>query len=146
MHRSDYDAWENIVTTHHVSLEMLSRVCVELMYDCMRSCALQYVGTFGEAATIGLNAGLDQEGGGGPSYPPVQQGIPAALAVGNITMSQLQTSVSRCVAFLGAGPSPLPHLTGVSLQTVSLSHHAGDVRPSFQCCLQRLQYVIGCLP
>jgi beta-glucosidase-like glycosyl hydrolase len=56
---------------------------------------VQYVGTWGEAATLGLAAGLDQEGGGGPTYPPVQQGIPAALAAGNITMSQVQLAVSR---------------------------------------------------
>lgn len=38
---SDYDAWVNLVTTHH------------------------YVDTYGEAATVGLNAGMDQEGGFG---------------------------------------------------------------------------------
>ena len=54
-----------------------------------------YVGTYGEAATVGLNAGLDQEGGGGPAYPPVQTGIPLALAAGNITTAQLTTAVRR---------------------------------------------------
>ncbi len=38
---------------------------------------------------------MDQEGGGGPTYPPVQQGIPQALAVGNITMAQVETAVRR---------------------------------------------------
>lgn len=68
---SDYDAWQNIVDTHH------------------------YVGTYGEAATLGITAGLDQEGGGGPTYPPVQVGIPAALAAGNITLDQLNVPARR---------------------------------------------------
>lgn len=68
---SDYDAWANIVQTHH------------------------YVGTWGEAATVAMTAGLDQEGGGGPTYPAVQQGIPAALVVGNLTMEQVALSVRR---------------------------------------------------
>ena len=68
---SDYDAWQNIVDTHH------------------------YVSTYAEAATVGLTAGLDQEGGGGPAYPPVQTGIPLALAAGNITTAQLTTAVRR---------------------------------------------------
>jgi len=38
---------------------------------------------------------LDQEGGGGPTYPPVQTGIPLALAAGNITTAQLTTAVRR---------------------------------------------------
>ena len=37
----------------------------------------------------------DQEGGGGPTYPPVQQGIPAALADGSVTLAQLETAVRR---------------------------------------------------
>ena len=68
---SDYDAWQNIVTTHG------------------------YVKTYAEAAAVGLAAGLDQEGGGGPTYPPVQQGIPAALANGTVTLAQLETAVRR---------------------------------------------------
>jgi beta-glucosidase len=68
---SDYDAWANIVSTH------------------------KYVSTWGEAATVGLNAGLDQEGGGGPTYPPVQTGIPAAVAVGNVTLAQVQLAMRR---------------------------------------------------
>jgi hypothetical protein len=38
---SDYDAWVNLVKTHH------------------------YVSTMEEAATVGINAGMDQEGGFG---------------------------------------------------------------------------------
>lgn len=45
--------------------------------------------------TTGLNANLDQEGGGGLTYPPVQQGIPAALAAQNITLAQVQRAVRR---------------------------------------------------
>ncbi len=40
---SDYDAWEEMVSTH------------------------AYVKTYAEAAAAGLAAGLDQEGGGGPT-------------------------------------------------------------------------------
>ena len=54
-----------------------------------------YVKTYAEAAAVGLAAGLDQEGGGGPTYPPVQQGIPAALADGTVTLAQLETAVRR---------------------------------------------------
>jgi len=68
---SDYDAWENIVSTHH------------------------YVDSWADAATVALEAGLDQEGGGGPTYPPVQVGIPLALAAGNISTQQLTTAVKR---------------------------------------------------
>ena len=68
---SDYDAWEEMVSTHH------------------------YVNTWSEAAAAGLAAGLDQEGGGGPTYPPVQVGIPAALTNGTVTLAQLETAVRR---------------------------------------------------
>lgn len=68
---SDYDAWAEIVETHH------------------------YVPTYEAAAALGLAAGLDQEGGGGPTYPPVQQGIPAAVAAGTVTLAQLETAVRR---------------------------------------------------
>ena len=54
-----------------------------------------YVNNVSAAASVGLLAGLDQEGGGGPSYPPVQQGIPAALKAGAITMAQVETAVRR---------------------------------------------------
>lgn len=68
---SDYDAWEEMVSTH------------------------AWVSTYAEAAAAGLSAGLDQEGGGGPHYPPVQDGIPAALADGTVTLAQLERSVRR---------------------------------------------------
>ena len=68
---SDYDAWEEMVSTH------------------------AYVPTYAAAAAAGLSAGLDQEGGGGPRYPPVQDGIPAAVAAGTVTLAQLETSVRR---------------------------------------------------
>jgi beta-glucosidase len=68
---SDYDAWSEVVDTHH------------------------YVATYEEAAVVGLSAGMDQEGGGGPVYPPVQQGIPAAVQDGLIQEAQLQQAVRR---------------------------------------------------
>ena len=68
---SDYDAWSEMVDTHH------------------------YSPTYAAAAALGLDAGLDQEGGGGPTYPPVQEGIPLALAAGTVTMAQLETAVKR---------------------------------------------------
>ena len=42
-----------------------------------------------------MNAGIDQEGGGGPTYPPVQQGIPLAVAAGNLTLDRVALSVRR---------------------------------------------------
>jgi hypothetical protein len=106
------------------------------------------------AATVGLLAGLDQEGGGGPTYPPVQQvcgqwvsvltppssrcvasgclgwdggflgalslalcmlyyywqGIPEAIAAGNITQADLVTAVRRILRIklrLGSFNDPL---------------------------------------
>lgn len=68
---SDYDAWEEMVSTHGWAKD------------------------YATAAAAGLAAGLDQEGGGGPTYPPVQSGIPAALAAGTVTVAQLETAVRR---------------------------------------------------
>jgi beta-glucosidase-like glycosyl hydrolase len=68
---SDYDAWNNVMATHH------------------------YVPTTSLAASVAMNAGIDQEGGGGPTYPPVQQGIPLAVAAGNLTLSRVALSVRR---------------------------------------------------
>jgi beta-glucosidase-like glycosyl hydrolase len=68
---SDYDAWANIRDTHH------------------------YVSTYEDAAIVGLAAGLDQEGGGGPTYPPVQEGIPAAIADGRLTLADVEVAVRR---------------------------------------------------
>jgi len=66
---SDYDAWVNLVTTHH------------------------YVDTYGEAATVGLNAGMDQEGGFG-TYSVIDA-MPEALAVGNITEQAITNAFTR---------------------------------------------------
>jgi len=68
---SDYDAWANVRDSHH------------------------YVDTYAEAASVAMNAGIDQEGGGGPTYPPVQQGIPLAVAAGNLTLDRVALSVRR---------------------------------------------------
>ena len=68
---SDYDAWANVRDSHH------------------------YVGSYSEAASVAMNAGIDQEGGGGPTYPPVQQGIPLAVAAGNLTLARVALSVRR---------------------------------------------------
>jgi beta-glucosidase-like glycosyl hydrolase len=68
---SDYDAWANLVETWN------------------------FVPTYSLAASVALSAGIDQEGGGGPTYPPVQQGIPAALAGGNLTTARVIESVRR---------------------------------------------------
>ena len=68
---SDYDAWQNIQTTHH------------------------YVPDVAGAAVAGLTAGMDQEGGEGPTYPPVQQGIPLALRAGTISIAQVEQAVRR---------------------------------------------------
>jgi beta-glucosidase-like glycosyl hydrolase len=68
---SDYDAWANLLDTHH------------------------YVPTYSLAASAGLNGGMDQEGGGGPTYPPVQVGIPQAIAAGNLTLATVEQAVRR---------------------------------------------------
>ena len=68
---SDYDAWANVRDSHH------------------------YTPTYSLAASVAMNAGIDQEGGGGPIYPPVQQGIPLAIAAGNLTLERVQLSVRR---------------------------------------------------
>jgi beta-glucosidase len=66
---SDYDAWINLKTTHH------------------------YVDTFEEAAAIGINAGMDQEGGFGV-YSAVDA-LPAALAAGTVSASTVKESFRR---------------------------------------------------
>ncbi len=71
---SDYDAWAEMVETHH------------------------WAANWTVAAAAGLAAGLDQEGGGGPTYPPVQIGIPAGLADGTVTMASLEVAVRRLMA------------------------------------------------
>jgi beta-glucosidase-like glycosyl hydrolase len=68
---SDYDAWAEMVDTH------------------------KWAPDYAAAAVAGLAAGLDQEGGGGPVYGPVQLGIPAALAAGHLTLAQLEVPVRR---------------------------------------------------
>ena len=68
---SDYDAWANIQETHHYAPDVTG------------------------AAVAGLSAGMDQEGGGGPLYPPVQTGIPLAVAAGRLTMAQVEQAVRR---------------------------------------------------
>ena len=40
--------------------------------------ALTHARVHSPVPSAGLSAGMDQEGGGGPTYPPVQTGIPAA--------------------------------------------------------------------
>ena len=68
---SDYDAWQEMVTTH------------------------AWAANWTVAAVAGLSAGLDQEGGGGPIYEPVQIGIPDAVITGQITLSNLTIPVRR---------------------------------------------------
>lgn len=64
---SDYDAWANIQRTHH------------------------YCPTMECAAAQGLKAGLDQEGGGKSAIGA----LPAALAAGNVTKAEINTSFQR---------------------------------------------------
>ena len=66
---SDYDAWINLKRTHH------------------------YVDTFEEAAAVGINAGMDQEGGFGV-YSAVDA-LPAALAAGTVSASTVKGSFRR---------------------------------------------------
>jgi beta-glucosidase-like glycosyl hydrolase len=68
---SDYDAWQEMVTTH------------------------AWAANWTVAAVAGLSAGLDQEGGGGPVYEPVQIGIPDAFNTGLITLANLTVPVRR---------------------------------------------------
>lgn len=63
---SDYDAWKEIRDTHN------------------------FAATYEDAAAIGLNAGLDQEGGFG-NYPPVDA-IPSAVAAGKTTAAAVANS------------------------------------------------------
>ena len=66
---SDYDAWKNLVTTHH------------------------YATDWTDAAAKGLNAGLDQEGGFG-SYDVVDA-IPAAVESGAVSAPTVQAAFRR---------------------------------------------------
>jgi len=66
---SDYDAWINLVTTHKV------------------------VDTYEEAAALGINSGMDQEGGFG-TYSAIDA-MPAAVSSGNVSESTVQTSFRR---------------------------------------------------
>ena len=66
---SDYDAWINLKTTHN------------------------YVSTFEEAAAVGINAGMDQEGGFG-TYSAVDA-MPAALASGAVSSATVKESFRR---------------------------------------------------
>ena len=63
------DAWINLKTTHH------------------------YASTFVEAAALGINAGMDQEGGFG-TYSAVDA-MPAALAAGTVTADTVKESFRR---------------------------------------------------
>jgi len=66
---SDYDAWINLKTTHH------------------------FVSTFEEAAAVGINSGMDQEGGFGV-YSAVDA-MPAALTSGAVTAATVKRSFRR---------------------------------------------------
>ena len=66
---SDYDAWKEIKDTH------------------------QYASTYEDAAAVGLNAGLDQEGGFG-TYSAIDA-MPAALAAGSVTADTVKRSFRR---------------------------------------------------
>lgn len=64
---SDYDAWANLVNTHFI--------CPD------QTCA----------AALGLNAGMDQEGGGNASISM----LPEALAAGDVTLDRITQAFSR---------------------------------------------------
>eukprot|EP00730_Choanoeca_flexa_P007214 TRINITY_DN12297_c0_g2_i2.p1 TRINITY_DN12297_c0_g2~~TRINITY_DN12297_c0_g2_i2.p1 ORF type:complete len:901 (+),score=146.73 TRINITY_DN12297_c0_g2_i2:2-2704(+) len=64
---SDYDAWQDIYSTHHFAANAT------------------------EAAAIGINAGLDQEGGGTSCISE----LPAAIAAGMTTAAKVETSFRR---------------------------------------------------
>eukprot|EP00040_Diaphanoeca_grandis_P032448 m.196622 g.196622 ORF g.196622 m.196622 type:complete len:903 (+) comp32628_c0_seq1:29-2737(+) len=64
---SDYDAWAEILTTHHYATDME------------------------DAAAIGINAGLDQEGGGVLAIDE----LAAAVTDGKVTKETVQTAFSR---------------------------------------------------
>jgi beta-glucosidase len=66
---SDYDAWKNLVDTHH------------------------FAATYAEAAAIGINNGMDQEGGFG-QYSPIDA-MPDALAAGNVSEATIEQSFRR---------------------------------------------------
>ena len=66
------DAWINLKTTHH------------------------YASTFVEAAALGINAGMDQEGGFG-TYSAVDA-MPAALAAGTVTSETVKEAFRRCAS------------------------------------------------
>ncbi len=80
---SDYDAWANIQSTHHYCSNM--------------TCA----------AAVGLNAGMDQEGGGTSA---IQQ-LPAALAAGMVSEQGIAAAFQRLFAVriaLGMFDPPAP--------------------------------------
>jgi hypothetical protein len=66
---SDYDAWKEITDTH------------------------AYAATYEDAGAVGINAGLDQEGGFG-TYEPVDS-LPAAVAAGKTTAAKVATAFTR---------------------------------------------------
>jgi beta-glucosidase len=66
---SDYDAWANLVTTHH------------------------YASDFTEAAALGINAGMDQEGGFG-AYAAIDA-MPNAVAAGNVSHATVVSAFRR---------------------------------------------------
>lgn len=64
---SDYDAWANILNTHH------------------------YVETMEDAGAVGINAGMDQEGGGTKAIETLAQ----AVADKKVTTQTISTAFRR---------------------------------------------------
>jgi len=64
---SDYDAWANLLNTHHYAKDME------------------------DAAAIGINAGMDQEGGGNSAISKLSD----AMSDGTVTKETVQTALAR---------------------------------------------------
>lgn len=121
---SDYDAWADLVSTHFVCPGM----------EC--------------AAALGLNAGMDQEGGG----TVATDALPQALAANLTTMAAVDAAVSRIMTtrfLLGMfdPPTSVPaNLYGNSTEWVASAAHIALAREAAQKAIALYRNRNGALP
>jgi len=102
---SDYDAWANILNTHH------------------------YVDNMEDAAAVGINAGLDQEGGGTKAISELAQ----AVADGKVSKETVATAFRRLFRIrirLGMldPPASMPLYNGLSGSQAQSAEHLNITR------------------
>lgn len=96
---SDYDAWNMIMSTHH------------------------YCGNLTCAAAVGINAGMDQEGGGDSAIDQMQQAVDMGLVMpGRVTESFKRLFRTRLELGMFDPPSQVP-LANLSAATVASTGH-----------------------